>query len=221
MYKHKGNRGSKRSVRKGKHNKRTLKRNRRTLKRKYGGKSGGTKRKQGEEELKDECVVCLEETECKTNCNHSLCRHCLDQLTVPKNCPICRRKITSLNCPGETINVEDPMDVLNRIVLQIKDILGNDWSLMRQRAGRNSRTFMYRLNEGQGVRVQHDSSDFWGYPQEETLFEPPLTQDSPQIQEISALILRHNQGMNALQIDYRVYYMDGVLEGWIIDVFLV
>lgn len=42
----------------------------------------------------NECCVCFEETNLKTNCNHDICLSCLDKLVKTKNlknnCPMCR-----------------------------------------------------------------------------------------------------------------------------------
>ena len=42
----------------------------------------------------DVCCVCLDDTECKTNCNHELCKKCICTIYgSTKKCPICRQKI--------------------------------------------------------------------------------------------------------------------------------
>lgn len=39
-----------------------------------------------------ECIVCFEETEEKTECNHCLCKECKGKLTIMK-CPYCRQEL--------------------------------------------------------------------------------------------------------------------------------
>ena len=39
-----------------------------------------------------ECIVCFEETEEKTECNHSLCNECKEKIII-KKCPYCRQEL--------------------------------------------------------------------------------------------------------------------------------
>ena len=41
---------------------------------------------------KNECIVCYERTEKKTECNHSVCDNCIKKLKK-EECPYCRQKI--------------------------------------------------------------------------------------------------------------------------------
>jgi len=51
----------------------------------------GSFTKNESKEKHEECCVCLELTETKTNCNHHLCIPCWNQLKNER-CPICRRE---------------------------------------------------------------------------------------------------------------------------------
>jgi hypothetical protein len=54
----------------------------------------------------DICVICLNDDlttleKCITQCNHILCKDCLDKVFEKGNkCPICRRDITNYYCGG-------------------------------------------------------------------------------------------------------------------------
>jgi len=41
----------------------------------------------------DDCSVCYEPTNYKTNCNHYTCHKCVQKLNNPKKCPLCRSSI--------------------------------------------------------------------------------------------------------------------------------
>ena len=41
----------------------------------------------------DECCICLEPTNTKTNCHHTLCKSCYKKMKDVK-CPICRENIS-------------------------------------------------------------------------------------------------------------------------------
>jgi hypothetical protein len=45
-----------------------------------------------DEIIDERCCVCMDDTNCKTNCNHIVCTTCVNQL-IDKKCPICRRII--------------------------------------------------------------------------------------------------------------------------------
>lgn len=40
----------------------------------------------------EECIVCFEETDIKTECNHSLCKDCKEKLKTMK-CPYCQQEL--------------------------------------------------------------------------------------------------------------------------------
>lgn len=52
-------------------------------------------RQTGDENL--DCPCCLEETKERTECNHPLCSVCVEQLTLPRKCPMCRAHLLALS----------------------------------------------------------------------------------------------------------------------------
>jgi hypothetical protein len=58
------------------------------------------------EDKEDMCIICLNDDltiseKCVTQCNHLLCKQCLEQVFEKSNkCPMCRGEITTYYCDG-------------------------------------------------------------------------------------------------------------------------